>query len=109
MSGSQSNEHCDLNASGSKIKCQVNSVSSQRSQLACSYPRRRWPVVGATGVVTVATAAVTTEVTAEVTTEATRPMREVITVAGMAAVGMAGAGISAAADATGMGDGTRTA
>jgi hypothetical protein len=60
-------------------------------------------------VVTVATAAVTTEVTAEVTTEATRTMREVITVAGMAAVGMAGAGISAAADATGMGDGTRTA
>jgi hypothetical protein len=109
MGGSQSSEHCDPNAKGSKIKCLVNSVSSQRSQVACSSPRRHWPVVVAMGVVTVATAAATTEVTAEVTTEATRTMLGGTTVAGMAAVGMAGAGISAAADATGMGDGTRTA
>src|ERR1044072_6750299 len=72
MGGSQSSEHCDPNAKGSKIKCLVNSVSSQRSQVACSSPRRHWPVVVAMGVVTVATAAATTEGTAEVTTEATR-------------------------------------
>lgn len=110
MLGSQSNEHCDLNANGSKL-CGVNSVSSQQSQLACSSPLRHWPAALVMGAVTVATAAAIMEVTVtvEVTTAATRTMREVMTVAGMAAVGMAGTGISAAVDATGMGVGTRTA
>ena len=74
MRGSQSNEHCDLNANGSKIKCQVNSVSLQRSQLACSYPHRRSRVAVAMGAVTVVTAAAIMGVTVEVTTEVTPTM-----------------------------------
>jgi hypothetical protein len=112
MRGSQSTEHRDLNAKGSKFKCQINSVSSRRSQPACSCPGRGWPAAVATGVVTVVTAVVTMEVTAGVTTgvtveviteatvEATPTMPAVITASGAAA---------AAADATGTGAGGRMA